>query len=164
MKLSELQTQIEKTYNKYFPTSKVSAVYSDRFGANITIRAFIAGDKSENSGNYWDNDILMLSFSINGESGQELPKNLTADSELPEGLELVKWHGHYHTTPENPYMCYGSRSLSFRKTSGNAEKIIITLDKFFAKFHAQILADYIAGRIHKNHLSVVKTHVADFQP
>jgi hypothetical protein len=163
MKLSELESQITDAYHKYFPTSRIYVNYSDKFGATITIGAYIAGDKSENSGKYWDNDVLSLTFSIHGESGQQLPKGLTADSELPT-LELTKYHAHYFITPENKNLCYESRSLSFRKVSGEAEKIVIYLDKFFAKFHAQILGDYIAGRIHSNHLAVVKSHVADFQP
>ena len=154
MKLSEFESQITDAYKKYFPNSRIFVQYSDKLGATITIGCYLAGDKTENSGNYWDNDIFSIAFSIHGESGQQLPKGLTADSELPT-LELTKYRAHYFITPENKNLCYESRSLSFRKTQGESGKIIDTLNKFFSKLHESITADYKNGRIHPNHFALV---------
>lgn len=162
MKLNEMQAQIESSYHKNFPNSRIFVNYSDKFGATITIGCYLAGDKSENSGGYWDNDMLKVVLTIHAESGRQLPEGLQADSDLPEVMELSKILAYYFRKPENKNLVYESNRFSFRKVSGNGEKLLTYLDKFFAGMRAQILTDYQSGRIHKNHEELVKIKLAQF--
>lgn len=162
MKLNELQAQIESVYHKNFPNSRIFVNYSDKFGATITIGCYLAGDKTENPGNYWDNDFMKVVLTIHAENGAQLPAGLQADSELPESMELTKYHAYYFRHPENKNLVYESNRFSFRKVSGNAEKLLTYFDKFFAGMRAQILEDYQSGRIHKNHAELVKIKLAQF--
>jgi hypothetical protein len=91
----------------------------------------------------------------------DLPGNLQADSELPE-MELTCHMNHYIVKTENDYKYSDSKRVNFRKVSGEAEKIVNSLDKFFSKLQAQILEDYTSGKMHPNHTEIVKIKVANF--
>ncbi len=160
MNLSELTTRIESSYREYFPESKIFVEYSGKMYSSIWVRCFIAGAKTENSGNYWDNDMMRVSFRIQGENGQELP-DLQADSELPN-LSIENHAKSYHIKPDSIYLVYENRRMSYRKTTGTPEKIVASLDMFFKSLQAQILQDYTAGRIHANHTEIVKIKLDKF--
>jgi hypothetical protein len=153
MKTKELIAAIENTYNKHFPYSKISVKFST-FYPSISIKCFLAGDKNENSGGYWDNDILYVGFMISGENFKEFPKNTTLDSEL--GIIALENNAKsYHVKPDNQYMVYGRKELTFRKIQGNPEKILKSLDVFFERMKSSLQDDLNNDRIHKNHVNLV---------
>jgi hypothetical protein len=143
MTINEMIKGIEASYAKYFKGSRIFVSYTDNLYRSIGIKCFLASDKTENPSNYWDNDMLTVTFSIQLESGQ-FAKGTTADSETPEIMVLENWHKHYMIKPESRNLCYSSKSLSFRKTKGDANKMISSLDKFFKKLH-DALAEELAN-------------------
>lgn len=163
MKLNELQAQIEESYHYYFPNSRIFVNYSDKFGATITIGCYLAGDKTENPGNYWDNDLFHVSLTIHGESGRQLPKGLQADSELPEIMELSQYLSYFFTKTDDKYKYCESEKFSFRKNSGDAAKLVKYIDKYFASMREKVLTAYVAGRILPNQIELVKIKVANFE-
>jgi len=150
MKIKEFCQEIEKTYNKYFPTSKCFANYSSNLYRTISIKCFLAGDNKELSGNYWDNDLLGISFSISTITG-EFKKDITEESIIPENLMLEVWHKHYFIKPSSRNMVYDHRSLAFRKTKGDNKKILQTLDKYFKKLYESLAQDMANNLIPENH-------------
>lgn len=150
MKLNELLTGIKEAYGKYFPESLCNVSYNDNLYSNIYIKCYIGKDKEEFANGIIQNDMLGISFSIDS-NGKQLPKGLIADSEIPEILSLENKSKSFLTKAENQYMCYGRKDISFRKTKGEGEKIIKTLDKFFKKLHDELVAELEADNIHENH-------------
>ena len=147
---SEFCTKLESIYNKHFPQSKAFAKFDSRFYSSIYVNCFLAGAKEENSGSYWDNDMLHVTFRIVTPSG-EFPKNVTAESDMGENLLIENINKSYFLKPENRYMAYGSRKLSFRKAEGNAEKILQVFEKFCTALKKSLIEDLQNDLIHSNH-------------
>jgi hypothetical protein len=153
MKTQEFINQVEKAYNKHFPESKCFAKLKKNFYPDIWVECYLAGNSAENSGLYWDNDIFRVKFQIENENGQPL-EGIDLESELPN-LKIESIGKTYSIKPENSMYAFGTRKLSFRKTSGDAEKILSALDKFFASLKKSIVEDFQAGNIQdKKHLEV----------
>ena len=121
MKISEFMEQIKTVYKKHFPESYCHVRHEKNLYTSIGISCCLAGNREEESGGYWENDMLHVSFSVDAD-GHELSRNLSADDELPEVLRLEKWHSSYHIVPENKYMAFGRETVPYRRTTGNAEK------------------------------------------
>jgi len=158
MKINELIQQIENTYNKHFPLSKCFVKLSTNLYSSIFIDCHLAGDKTELYNGYWENDIFRIRFSIDTDKGAF--KNINEMSEVPENLRMEIDSKSYLLKPANPHMAFDRRNLSFRKTKGNAKKIVATLDKYFAKLKEELIKDLQAGLIHKNHINLLTEKLA----
>jgi len=150
MKINELIQQIEATYSKHFPLSRISVDYVGNIYSSISIVCYLAGNSTEVYNKIWRNDMLNIRFSIDAESG-EFEKGTTEESELPEKLKMEVNCKNYLIKPNSTNMVYSRRNLSFRKTKGNAKKIVATLDKYFAKFKEELKNDLLTGNITDNH-------------
>lgn len=142
--------EIEKTYHKYLPNSKCKAVFSKNIYSSISVYCFLANDKTELFNGYWDNDMINIRFTIDTGKG-EFDKDINVESELPDNLKLEANSKSYTIKPTEKYMAYGRRKVYFRKTVGNGDKIIKTLDKFFNKLYNQLQDDLEHDIIHDNH-------------
>jgi len=131
MKMSELTQAIQSTYNKHFPNSKCFAHYTTNLYRTISIGCYLAADKSELSNGYWDNDMLHIKFMLETDKG-EFSKDVIEESETPDNLVLEVVRKNYFIKPSG-FNVYDSKVLPYRKTKGNAKKIIATLDKYFTK-------------------------------
>lgn len=154
MNIKELKKAIEQTYIKYFPKSKICIQLYTSLGTCIFINSFLAKTSEEEANNYFENDMFHIAFSM------PLYFNVKSeDDELPSNLMLINNKKSYVIKPaDNIYYC-NLRKISFRKTTGNAEKIISALDKFFKKLKDQILKDIKADNIHKDYQLIVKNKI-----
>ena len=152
MKTNELITAIQESYGKQFPQSTIFVKYDPRLWRSIGVSCYLSGAREECHGGYWDNDLLRVRFSIATDAGQ-LPKDTTPESELPQNLELEIYAKGYLTKPTatEPYNVYSSKRLKFRKTKGNAEKILKTLDKYFKMLRSELENDLQQDNITANH-------------
>lgn len=156
MKTQDLLTALENTYHSHFPKSRIVAEYSTRLYRSIYIHAFLANDRSELSGGYWDNDMLNIRFQITSGIGSgEFSQDVTLDSDL-DFIVLENEGKSYHINPPSSYLAFGSTVLSFRKASGQPEKIVQSFDKFCIQLKKSLQDDLMAGNIHKNYLSIVQ--------
>lgn len=149
MTINEMIKEIEASYAKYFKGSKIKVRYTDNLYRSIGIKCFLASTNTENPSYYWDNDMLSIAFSIQTESG-ELARGTTGESETPENMVLENWHKHYFTKPNSRNLCYSSASVSFRKTKGDANKMISALDKYFKKLHDALVEELANDNIPNN--------------
>ena len=108
MNIEKFKSEIEKTYKSHFPNSKVSVMSKSRLYNSIYIQCFLAGDKTENQGNYWDNDMMYIIFEIDS-NGKELPENF--ESELPNELTFTSDRRWYYIKPDNKYNAYKSERI-----------------------------------------------------
>ena len=122
----EFVSRIEELYHSYFPDSACQATLQVMTGDPFcSIKCWIAKDSSEVSSNIMGNDLFHVVFFIwNFDS-----KN--PEDAVPSDLELEPHQRSIKTIPENKYMVYGAERLPFRKTKGDANKILKTLDKYF---------------------------------
>lgn len=154
MILQEFLTQIEETYKKHFPYSRVSAKFSNRLYSSIYVYCYLAGCKEELSGSMWDNDMLKIIIEIDTESGQ-FSKDINLDSSIPDNLVMNALHNHYFIKPEDRYTVYGSHKANFRKTKGNYAKLLKAFDVFCNRLKDQIKDDLASGLIHNHFESLV---------
>lgn len=155
MKAKEFIEQIKNSYNTYFEDSKIFIRLSTNLYRSIDFSCFLANNKNELSGGYWENDMLSIRFSIDTEQGQ-FNKNIDLESELPENLKLETWDKSYLLAPTNKYMAYDRKQLKFRKTKGNDIKLLKTIDKFFNYLHDEIENDLENNLIANNYIDLVK--------
>lgn len=149
MLIKEFIQEAENIYNKYFPLSKCFIRFSKNLYSNITIACFLAGDKKENSNNYWENDMFNIRFSIDTITGQ-FPNNIDENSIIPNNLVLECNRKSYDIKPESKYLVYDTKKVDFRKVKGDSKKLLQALDKFFKKLYAQLRDDLQAGIIHEH--------------
>jgi hypothetical protein len=104
------------------------------------------------------NDMFRIAFHIkhNEHEFEKENYNLKDEMILPDDLSLEKWSNSYTIKPQSKYLAYSSKDVSFRKTKGNAQKIIATLDKFFSKLSLQLHDDIKNDLIHKHHIDLLK--------
>ena len=145
MKVNELLNKIKESYNREFPNSKIIAELHDSLGKSLYIKCLLSNDKSEVANEIMLNDMFSIVFWCHNVS-----KDITLESELDDNIVLECTEKSYLTVPEESYMCYGRRKLSYRKTTG-AEKIIKALDIFFKKLKKQLVQDLEENKIHDNH-------------
>ena len=65
-------------------------------------------------------------------------------------------HSRYLVKPTNKYNYYESKKVAFRKTQGNADKIITTFKKYVENLHKALVEDLKQGNIHENHITLLK--------
>ena len=153
MKISEFRVQIKDVYKKHFPESFVHVSHNKSLYNSIGISCCLAGERDEESGGYWENDMFHVSFSVDAD-GSELPRNLGADDELPEVLRLEKWHNSYAIKPENKYLAFGREVVPYRRTTGDAEKLITAFDKFCGRLRNSIEQSVTDGKIHPDYAMI----------
>lgn len=158
MTINNLCNELQNTYYNYFPESLCKATLTKNLYPSISIWCFLANNKEELSGGYWENDILSVRFTIDTTTG-ELDRSTTGETESPENLRIQADSKSYLTKPDNEYMCYGRKQLKFRKIIGDAQNIIKCFDKFCMHLKADITSTYIDNRIHDNHKSIVQIKV-----
>jgi hypothetical protein len=159
MIMQDFLTEIEKTYSAHFPYSRVSVQFNKNLYSSIFIRCYLAGDKIENSGKSWDNDMFMIIFQIDTTSG-EFPRSITLDSVMPDNLVMESTYNHYHIKPDSPYLVYSSKKpVNYRKVKGDYHKILNTFDKYCNGLKESLLDDLSNDRIHPNYKSIVMAKV-----
>jgi hypothetical protein len=145
---------VKNSYAKYFPQSKCFVGLAKNLYCSIGITCCLASDSKELQSGIWENDMFHIRFSIDTLTGA-LKKDITEDSELPENLRLECSQKSYTIKPTERFMVYGSKSIPFRKTTGDSEKLLKALDNFFKKLHASLLEDYDNGVIHEHHTALL---------
>jgi hypothetical protein len=156
MTIHELCKRIDADYHEVFPRSSCSVYLATNLYPSISVACKLAGERQENHGGYWENDMFGISFSIDNR-GRELPNGVTGESECPDVLQLNVWRKRYTLKPDHPHMCYSHKLLPFRQTTGDAERIIATLKRYFIKLHALLEEDLKAGNVHKDHEPLLRS-------
>ena len=155
--MEKLIKGIENNYKKHFPKSMISIDYSTGLYNNIRIKCYLAGNKAENSGSYWENDMLSIGFSIETKTGA-FSKDTTINSNI-ENMELVlkvSSKSYYIKPIKNIYQCFEQKKLQFRKIKGNNNKILKKLDVYFETLKATLKEDLKNNIIHENYKELLK--------
>ena len=128
MKLATEQKElIKQTYQKYFNESLINYWETEEDANYMWFKVYLGSGKNEWFNTYDVNDCFHIRF--------ELRKGYN-------GYELIADEKSYFIKPiYHTYLAYDRREISFRKTQGDFNKIIQSLDKFFKKLHDQFKED-----------------------
>jgi vacuolar-type H+-ATPase subunit C/Vma6 len=154
MTFEEFKSRIQEIYHTKFPNSLCSVELVKMLGRSITIDCFLANDVSELSHGYWQNDMFKISFCIH-----DLPKNFEADSIMPDVMTLTNSNSHISITPPDRYLAYGSVKIPFRKTIGNANKIIFTFKKYVDKLYDIVNQQIAEDNIHSSFINIINDKI-----
>ena len=153
MNIKELREKTQESYGKYFTNSTCIVKPMKIIGEFITINIYLANNSNELFNGYKENDMIKMSFTLNHDSF----KNLTDETELPVNMVLTNDNNNsFLTKPAVEWACYGNKKVNFRKTIGDGEKIIKTLDKFFKRLHDSIKEELEKDNIHDNFKKLVE--------
>ncbi len=166
MLLSEFKNELKAIYSNFFDGSAITVnFYKSSIFKSVIIKAYLIKDQTEAINNITLNDMFRISFQITKNDIQkEFNKNDLTDNNdlmLTNDLVIECWDKYYTIKPDNKYMAYSSKSVSFRKTSGSPQKILKTLENFFQKLHNQLHDDLKKDLIHNNHIELLKLRLKD---
>lgn len=154
MKYGEFKNNLIEIYNKVFRKSKVQVVANNNLYKCIYINCYLANDKTELANGYAENDMFHIWFEIDTENG-EFKEKITDDMELPENLVLSNNSNMIKIIPENKFMVYSNDKVAFRKTKGNAEKILKSFEKYVIGLYNKVCELENNGMIHDNYKELV---------
>ncbi len=155
MKFDEFAHNIVSAYSKRFPGGYCRVAKYVCFGKSITIDMYLSSKETGKSTSVMgDNDMFKICLNVS------LPDKFNYESdELPEKVTMESWSNHYLVKPELPYMAYSSRKVPYRKTTGAAEKLIATAEKFMDRLHDMIVEDLAAGNVHENFIRIAQENI-----
>ena len=142
---------IEKTYKKYFPESLINIHKEEMLSSkNIYAECYLAKDASEVPYRQLANDMFDVTFCI------EKLKNF---NELPDSIQLIWNYKSIKLKPSDERYYYDRKQLPFRKTKGDADKILKTLDRCFKLLKNTVIEEFENDNIHDDCIDVVKSKI-----
>ena len=151
MTISEFLTAVKEVYAKYFPDSVCGAKFSSSVTPSIFINCYLAGNQSELSGGYAVNDLFHCSLCIFIKDRKATKDSLFGEQtlEMANGSSIL-------TKPDNKYCVYGSVKVPFRKTTGDAKKLLNYFDKYVRKIRDVLKEQLAADNIPNDYVDLVK--------
>ena len=143
MKFGEFKEAVKAAYAKRFPQSACEVKIFKCLGRSLYIDCYLAGDKSEFLYGYAANDMFAVGMSIN------LPDDFGDDDDLPEKL-VLEWNNSDIKAKPESWLAYDAVRIPYRKTTGDAKKIIKTADKYFQRLYEATVKLFEEGKIHDN--------------
>lgn len=136
MKFEEFKRQIEDAYHGKFGASWCRCSLTRCLGLSIDIRMMLAENLEECRHGIGRNDAVHALFMIH------LPDNFQPGDDLPENLVLKALENSLTVKPVESWLYCSGRKIPFRKTTGNAQKLIASFGKFADRLHAAIVEEY----------------------
>ena len=156
MKFAEFKERVEAEYRKILPDSSCNVMVYKCLGKSVTIDCHLAGKIEEVPNRILANDMFSIGFMFS------LPDNFNQEEdELPEEIILTASRKSYRIKPESKWMYCGMKNLNYRKTKGDAEKIIKAIGKFFAQLKSSLEEDLSNGNIHPDNIKLVKEKLSN---
>ena len=154
--IKEFLSAVKKIYAEHFPDSQCQAKLSKNLGKAIFIDFYFAKDSSEVSHGYAQNDMFKCGFVIH------LDDDAEADSPMPDAT-LEAMSSVIATKPSNKWLAYDATKVPFRKTTGNAKKLLSTIEKYVQKLANTIHTEYENDNIADNYKSIVKSKIGNIK-
>lgn len=155
MKINEFKDRIEKVYHGKFAESAAVVKGAKCLGRYITIDLYLADNSKEVFNGYMINDMFKITLWI------DLPDKFDFENdELPETMTMRAVKNSYAIKPESKYLYCELKRVAYRKTAGDAEKLIKTFGKFVDRLYSQVVEDLNNGNAHENYVELLKKKIA----
>lgn len=138
MKFKEFQDRIMTAYTAKFPKSLCTCALISGFGKYIIIDCYLGAGDDEFPHRIAENDAISVKLNI------DLPRGWKHDDELPDTmtLEAIRNSIKHKPPQDESYFYCKYTKVSFRKTTGDAEKIIKAFTRFVDRLHKEISEQY----------------------
>lgn len=138
MKFKEFQDGIITAYAAKFPKSLCTCTLIEGFGKYIFIDCYLGAGVDEFPHRIKENDAINVKLNI------DLPRGWEHDDELPDTmtLEAIRNSIKHKPPQDESYFYCKYTKVSFRKTTGDAEKIIKAFARFVDRLHKKISEQY----------------------
>ena len=136
MKFEQFRNEIKSIYAEKFSKSYCNVKIYNGLGKSITITLHMSASNDECAHGIVQNDMIQAMFDI------VLPKDWKENDELPEQMTMMAINRDIKTKPAIDYMYCGYRNVSFRKVSGDAEKMIQSFQKFVGRLFDAVMEEY----------------------
>lgn len=150
MKFAKFKTEIEKVFAEKFGKSYCGCKIYKCLGKSVTIDCHLAENTSECPHGISGNDMMRVSFAI------RLPDGWNEGDELPENMTMEAWNNNIKVKPANSYLYCDSKKVTYRKTSGNAEKLVATFGKYVERLYSLVKAEYEAENLLDFDMQLIK--------
>lgn len=152
MNIQEFITNAEEIYHKHFPNSKTIVVLQKGYATDsIKIKSFLAGNESELICGYWENDPFNISFEIDLET-----KVQDHDFELNYNCVLAGTGNTFLVAPsESSNLAFASERVNYKRTTGEGDRLIQALDKFYARLRKQFDNAGNENRLDSTHAELI---------
>ena len=138
-----IESRLMEIYEGIFKNSKIAITKNSFSGDNVLwVQLLLAQNEQEEINGSFYNDMFSILFKI----------TKTAE----DNYIMENEHSRYLVKPTNKYNYYESKKVAFRKTQGNADKIITTFKKYVENLHKALVEDLKQGNIHENHITLLK--------
>lgn len=139
MKFKEFQDRIMTAYAAKFPKSLCTCTLIKGFGKYIIIDCYLGAGDDEFPHRIAENDAIYTKLTI------DLPtRNWTEENELPDTmtLEAIRNSIKHKPPQDESYLYCKYTNIPFRRTTGDAEKIIKVFTRFVDRLHKKISEQY----------------------
>lgn len=150
MKFEEFKNRIEQIYRGKFNKSYCGCKIYFCLGKSITIDLRLAENTSECPNNIAGNDMMGICLAIRLSDGWK------EGDELPENMTLEAWKNGIKVKSTGKYLYCGSKKVSYRKTNGNAKKLIATFGKYVDRLYVLIKEEYQAENLLAFDMALIK--------
>ena len=131
MTIKEFMNDVKETYKKYFPNSLCDIRIKYILGSVIFLDFYLAGNEKEVYNGYFENDMFKCSFAIHLSDSRQ---GYTEDDEFgTQTLEATSSFIAVKSTDR--WLAFDIKKIPFRKTTGDAKKILTAIDKYCAKLY-----------------------------
>lgn len=145
--MKELKEDLYLIYKTYFKDSGIAIKDWNNFlgdkKESFTVGLYLAKDSTEVASGIMGNDMFHIMFNIE-------------KSSMENNYFIEAYQKSYAIKPENQYLYYSSKNLSFRRNSGDRDKILKIFEKFVKQLKNSIIEDYNNNNIHDNFIELVK--------
>lgn len=157
MKYREFENEIKAAYAAKFNKSICLCVLNTTLGGYISIDCYLAGNTDEFPHRIAENDAISVKLNI------DLPQGWKHDDELPKimTLEALKNSIKHKPPKEEDYFYCKYTKVSFRKTTGDAEKIIKVFKKFVDRLYNAISEQYDNNNLLPDDMKLFKNKYAE---
>ena len=146
--IDQFAEEVKTIYKNYFPESLCAVRFSTNIGAALFIDFYLAGDASECPNNYLINDLFKCSFVIFFKDGTTKGSKFDTQTIECSGSKIL-------TKPESKYLAFDTVKVPFRKTTGNATKILYALRKYIDKLYTTTMNLYEEDKIPNQYEQIV---------
>ena len=152
--IADFMNEIKAIYAKYFPNSSCDVKFTTNFGSTVWIDCYLAKDRSEFPHGIAQNDTFGVTFDIQLNDDNAKSKN---DSMPEDGILMSSVKNAIQVKPENDYYYCSYVKVPFRKTKGNADKILKTFDKFVKKLYDMTKEQYDNNNLLNDKMKLAKS-------
>ncbi len=142
MKYNEFENEIKAVYAAKFPKSLCTCEpikgFDRRTPGYVIIKCFLGAGVDEFPHRISENDAISVMFNI------DLSRGWTLESDMPDTmiLEAIRNSIKHKPPQDESYLYCKYTKVSFRKTTGDAEKIIKAFTRFVDRLHNEISEQY----------------------